>query len=234
MPSRHRRIPPRAVGAMAGGLLRLPLRAQAAVAAVALACAAAQPPPAPSDTPRPLDYWPCDQLDPGGLDPAAAFWNASAQHSSMFYDSVTDGLYLWPHAIAGASFAVTELRTRGCLRQYPSPWDPTAPNGTSRFLLRRNAADAGGSAWSDGRSALLPMSGTPAGAFFTWSTVWMPERRQLFAFGGAGVWDAAPALPPPRASIPPPPSPSVRPRVSSAGKRVHRRRPPAAMRVEPA
>lgn len=127
----------------------------------------------------------------GGGDAArAAYWNASAQHGTLMYDEATDGVYLWPHAL----FSIVSPAGVPCLGVLAPPWDPAAPLGSSRYLLRRSAADVqarpyGGWAPDGVNVTAVATVDPPVGAFYSNNVVWMGDRRLLFAFGGVTVRD---------------------------------------------
>jgi hypothetical protein len=129
----------------------------------------------------------CLLLSQGSDVAQSAYWNASAQHGTLFYDGPTDGVYLWPHAV----FSVVSATGVPCMGVLAPPWDPSAPAGSSRYLLRRSAAEVqarpyGG--WTPGaagsNATVAAMADPPPGSFYSNNVVWMPDRRQLFAFGG--------------------------------------------------
>jgi hypothetical protein len=118
--------------------------------------------------------------------------------SVTWFDDVTQRMYLWPHA----QMAVMLPRAPGapnvtgtCYGVLPSPLDGNA--SASNWLYSRSAAGIAAdpavpwwTATEEGEDVRVQrMVGTPLGSFFPSSTVWLPDRRKLLAFGALRIYN---------------------------------------------
>jgi len=122
--------------------------------------------------------------------------------SITWFDDVTQRLYLWPQTHMAVMDETPFLpwsqapnASVACFGVVPSPLDGNVT--ASNWLYSRSAASIAANAtvpwWTatpDGTDVRVQrMVGTPLGSFYAASSVWLPDRRQLLAFGSLRVYN---------------------------------------------